>query len=52
MPQMSSMNWMMVMLYFFMIMYMLLVILSYKNNYSIKKNEILKIDSKNFKFKW
>nr|AOY36470.1 ATP synthase subunit 8 [Chrysis corusca] len=52
MPQMSSMNWMILMFYFLVVIYLLMVKLSYINFYNIEKGEMKKINVKNFKNKW
>nr|AOY36436.1 ATP synthase subunit 8 [Chrysis longula]AOY36448.1 ATP synthase subunit 8 [Chrysis longula]AOY36454.1 ATP synthase subunit 8 [Chrysis longula] len=52
MPQMSPMNWMILMFYFLVVIYLLMVKLSYMNFYYIEKGEINKINIKNFKNKW
>nr|AOY36406.1 ATP synthase subunit 8 [Chrysis horridula] len=52
MPQMSQMNWLILMFYFLMLIYLLMIVSSYLNFYSVKSKSILKIKSEYYKNMW
>nr|AOY36376.1 ATP synthase subunit 8 [Chrysis mediata] len=52
MPQMSPMNWLILMFYFLMLIYFLMIMMSYMDLYSVEKEKKLKIYMKYYKNKW
>nr|AOY36394.1 ATP synthase subunit 8 [Chrysis pseudobrevitarsis] len=52
MPQMSPMNWLILMFYFLMLIYFSIIMVSYMNFYMVEKGKNLEIYKKYYKNKW
>nr|AOY36400.1 ATP synthase subunit 8 [Chrysis brevitarsis] len=52
MPQMSPMNWLILLFYFLMLIYFSIIMMSYMNFYMVEKGKNLKTYKKYYKNKW